>query len=344
MPQNPHLKLPHEAPTQAGWKDIVICWLGVVVVVAMVNAGARWYLNHYTTNHGYMLIREKWQLLRDMNGPVDWLILGDSSGNQGIMPSVFNERFGGKAVNLCTIGDTLAMNDAWMLEEYIQRFGSPKHVVIVHVYDIWWRGVKHEVLAQIPLGWRFWTKVNPRLEFGLVEEATLFMNQYSPFYSEHKTLGHIIRSPELWFDSQFHFEADGFTIVDQARPDLVRSDMQTHIQFTHDHRFNMSHENQTAMDHITTLANRYGFEVFLANSPIYNALTENEDFQRYFKEVQSSLSNWAAKSDRTHYLLREPMGFTEDQMQNADHVIESSAVAYSLRLVEEIARRQAVDR
>ena len=57
---------------------------------------------------------------------------------------------GESAINLATIGDATVVNDAWMLETYLERFGRPNKVVIVHAYDIWHRELKQNVVVQIP--------------------------------------------------------------------------------------------------------------------------------------------------------------------------------------------------
>src|SRR5438128_2449200 len=110
---------------------------GVLALVALANTAALFVLSRHPVNHGYKVIGAKWELLREQERPVDWLVLGDSSGNQGVVPAVLSERLGGSSLNLCTVGDLLAVNDAWMLETYIGTVGAPRKVLMVHAYDIW---------------------------------------------------------------------------------------------------------------------------------------------------------------------------------------------------------------
>ena len=88
------------------------------------------------------------------------LILGDSSAAQGVDPEFWTNASGESAINLATIGDATVVNDAWMLETYLERFGRPNKVVIVHAYDIWHRELKQNVVVQIPFKF-IWNRLSP---------------------------------------------------------------------------------------------------------------------------------------------------------------------------------------
>ena len=121
-----------------------------------------------------------------------------------------------------------------------------------------------------------------------------------------------------------------------ADPDQVQTDTRSHLRFVKDNVFRVSPNNQEALEHITALANEYQFEVFLANSPINDALYEDDQFQLYFGQVRQALQAYADTNERVHYVLQDPVTFTKEQMRNADHVTYAAAMVYSERLSAEL--------
>ena len=49
------------------------------------------------------------------------------------------------------------------LDEYIERVGTPKHVVLVHAHDVWHRGYNSALIGQIPRPWGFWNHRRPSI-------------------------------------------------------------------------------------------------------------------------------------------------------------------------------------
>ena len=83
------LRIPQENYTPSTWWKVLVELAGSLVMLVCINLGMIWYLGNYTSNYGYWTIHQKWQLLEHLDQPVDWLILGDSSCNQGVMPADF---------------------------------------------------------------------------------------------------------------------------------------------------------------------------------------------------------------------------------------------------------------
>jgi len=105
-------------PTSVG--RIVWCACAALALVCAINVWAARALALHPLNQASRVIRAKWSLLMNQKKPVDTLVLGDSSGNHGVVPAILAARLGGTALNLCTVGDLLAVNDCWMLERYIR--------------------------------------------------------------------------------------------------------------------------------------------------------------------------------------------------------------------------------
>ncbi|MEB3219531.1 MAG: hypothetical protein VKN72_25300 [Nostocales cyanobacterium 94392] len=337
MTESRNQQLPQEIIKPIKSKQFVLSLLGSFIFLILFNFAAKLYLKENTTNRAYWLINEKWEILFRQKKPVDWLILGDSSCNQGVVPSILNTRLNVSSINLCTIGDMLSLDDAWMLEKYIQRFGVPKNVLIVHVYDAWNREVNHSLLAKLPLNWGYWQQLEPNINLGLKDTAQLFIERYIPLYSENQSISHLLKYPGDAFNrnQSFRLEEDGLMIWEKPNPEYVEAQKKMHLDFVAKNQFNLSTTNRRALEHIAALAEKHNFNVYLANSPIYERLYEHQDFQAYFTNLQNTLDDYAAKSDRVYY-IREPITFSKEQMENADHLIYSAAKVYTNKLITEI--------
>ncbi|MGJ3253466.1 MAG: hypothetical protein ACFE0J_20385 [Elainellaceae cyanobacterium] len=341
MTQTVPTQPPTERTKPAKPGEIFANILGTFALVILANFLADGFLNYLTSNRGYFLVSRKWQILSELKQPVDWLILGDSSCNQGVIPERFSETLGGTAVNLCTFGPLLTLDDAWMIEHHIQRVGPPKQVVIVHVYDIWYREIEEDTLAhvaQIPLSSNEIEDFEPPLRLNQEDQIKMILHRYAPLYSSNETLSDWIRDPVESFreSREFTVTDSGFMPIRRPKPVYVRRDVRNHLEFVRENNFSMSPINQNAMARIKQLAEQHDFDVYLASSPIYEGLYADQAFQRYFNRVNRQLNTFDNQSDRIHYVLKEPVTFDADQMRNVDHVIESAAEDYSDRLVNAI--------
>lgn len=335
------LSLPNENIKPGSWKKVLLELLGSLVFLLVLNFAALWYLGNYTTNYGVWTIHQKWQLLGDLEGPVDWLILGDSSCNQGVMPSIFENELGETALNLCTIGNLGTINDLWMLEEYIDRFGPPAHVVIVHVFDIWHRPLDQVIMGQVPRPWGFWehhTLGSYLFETEEVRQET-FVEKFIPIYSQSRALTNILRSTVMLQHNPFlpawHLEPDGFLVATEPHPEVVIAGAQDQIKFAGENVFSISPTNDMAMQEIGVLADSYGFQVYLVNSPVYQGLYDNAAYQNYLAGVQLKLAEFDSDSA---YVFHIPgvRAFPAELMQNPDHLILTGAAQYTHWLVEQI--------
>ncbi len=336
----PYKALPREVLARVGLHGLLRDLLATLALLVVLNFAARWYLSEYTTNYGYWMIYQKWKLLTRLDAPVDWLILGDSSCNQGVIPALFESELGETGLNLCTIGNMTALEDLWMLEEYIQRFGPPENVLIVHVYDMWWRDFDPALLARIPLPWGYWQDFSLSEQVvGGVPRGTLFLQSYVPLYSQNATVGDILRKTLLLqanpFASPWQLDQAGFLPAYESRQESVELDTKRHIEFVSQNASSFSEINRAALERIFALADRHGFQVYLAMSPVYEGLYADEAYQAYLGDVQAQLASFAAQSQYVHFIPAVKT-FPAGQMQNADHLVLSGAQEYTRWLIGEI--------
>ena len=98
-------------------RRILVSIFGPLAVIAVVNVVAILLLRHDTSNWGIHLIEMKWKMAQETGEPVDWLVLGDSTGNQGVIPEILTDNLGGSAHNLCLLADLTATNNAWSFSQ-----------------------------------------------------------------------------------------------------------------------------------------------------------------------------------------------------------------------------------
>jgi hypothetical protein len=336
-------KLPKEIMPATSWRKVILLILLTLVMVFLTNLFMIGYLDKYSMNYGYWTIHQKWNLLNDIEAPVDWLILGDSSCSQGVMPEILMTELNQTAINLCTTGDMGTLDNLWMLEEYIQRFGVPKNVLVVQTFDMWHRNFNPVRLGQIPRPWKFWENHTFGHELMLDKDIRdeTFIEHYVPLLSQNKTIGMIIRSTLAGkhnpFDSLWKMKEDGFVPAFEPKPDIVLAGEQQQIDFVKENSFSVSALNNQALEKMAEMADTNDFNLYLANSPTFEGLYTNPDYQEYFHSLQSYLQEVANQSVNIRY-IPSVKTFPVEQMQNPDHLIVSGAEEYTRWLVEEILR------
>jgi len=327
--------LPIEAPPESSARSLAALAVGVALVLVAANALAGRVLHDYTANLGYALTSKKWELLLARSAPFEWLVLGDSTCNQGLDPEVLEQALGADVVNLCTVASGLALDSAWMLDVATERVGPPEGVLLIHSFHVWERGFESHSLARVPLAWGFWDRLEPRLDLDLGQRAEAFVQRSLPLYAEHLSLARMLREP--WKTRRnFPVDARGFMAEAQPNPESVLRDASRRLDdLTARPEFAPSSENQRALARIASLADRYGFDVYLANPPVYRGLAETPAFRRRQAEVAAMLDGVAAQHERVHFLSRE-FAFERGAMQNSDHLVAAAAARYTRELAAAI--------
>lgn len=333
----PELKpLPRETLAPATWRDVAHTLAGVLLLFALVDLAAVAGLERRPLNAGYRVIKEKWRLLERQVKPVDWLVLGDSAGNQGVMPSVLEANLGGTALNLCTIGAQSAMGDAWMLDAYLRQVGAPRHVLVVHVYDNWERELKMDGIAQVPLPWGFWERLDPPVRLAAGPVFELALHRYLPLYAQNQALSRLLRAPWSAFGRPFEMDLEGFVPEARSNPVAVTNDAQKHLALVRRGQAVLSLSNRRAIDAFQAMAEANGFDVWLAHAPVFSGLHAEEDYRRYFARVQEGLRSFTAQKPRVRLLASDPVTFPAEQMTNVDHVTTEGARRYTAMLASQI--------
>lgn len=328
----------HETTQPARWRDIVLTFAGAILLIVLCNLFVAPRLLMKSPNLAGWIIGFKWHLLQDRAKAADWLILGDSSCNQGVDPQVMTTELGGDVINLCTIGDMLAVNDAWMLDWHIQHYGPPKAVLMVHVYDVWHRSFEPVRMGSVPLD--YWTlrRLNPPVNLQRHDLRNYLETRYFPLYANNLSLQSLLRvgdpnQPTL--SEAREVNGQGFLAAHESTPDNVRQDSRSHVRWLErTTQTKISDDNAKALRQIAALAEQYKFDVYLAPAPVYAGLAGDPSFQKYYAVLERELNAFAG--GRLHLLLDTLATYPAESMQNADHVLADAARDYTMRLVAEI--------
>lgn len=331
--------LPEEITSQASIKKVIKLIGFTLFFLILIDGIVYLYLKFNTPNLAYEIVIKKWEMLKNMSNKRDWVVLGDSTCNQGMPVSMLEKKFNASAVNLCAIGGMLTVNDSWILETYIKKFGPPKNVLIIHTYDLWQREkVDLGLASQLPLSTIIREKPNPWI-FDKKSEVILLLNKYWPLFSQKQSLIEIIsilfKKGNVKFERSF--DQNGFMSIKEADPQTVLDEAVTKKKRLENIKFNISRNNLAGLENIRNLAEKHDFNVFIANSPVYREVFEDVNFQSYFADIKSYLKKYADKSEKIYYIDNE-YAFSENEMVSVDHIIESAAQEYSFKLSEEIEK------
>jgi len=337
--------VPEEVVQPVRPRQLWITWIGAFLLVLFLNFLVAPRLLVGGRNLAGWIIGHKWRLLQELKAPVDDLVLGDSSCNQGVNPVTLAEALGdARAVNLCTIGDMLALNDAWLLQTYIARFGPPKRVIIVHVYDIWSRDFNWSRVGSIPVGLTDLRQLRPEVRLKRWQLRSYIESRYFPLYANNLSLQARLRpgDPALRnAPGPRHIDSLGFLADTVAFPDSVEHDLRGHLEFLGQDSFKLSSDNARGLARIAALARQHGFEVYLASAPVYRQLADAPAFQNYFTQVQKALATATGEDSPVHLVFDPPLTFAASQMQNADHLVLEAANHYTRALAERIQEIEA---
>lgn len=336
--------LPVETMRPSSPRAIAVAIATCLLLVAAANAAAAWYLEHHPVNLGTVIVDRKWEIVERQTGPVDWLVLGDSSCNQGVDPVVLEQRLGGTTLNLCTIGDMLLLNDAWMLQRYVARVGPPRHVVIVHVADVWERdearlqeALLTGAIAHAGISDEDRDQFVPPVDLGAADWVARIFGDRLPLYSQNASVGQLLRHPwTIAFGPGVEIRPDGFMVAIGADPKAVDTDARSHIEAWTDGAEPISAINRAALVEIARLGVEHGFDVVLASAPLYEGLYADPAYRRAFDGAQRDVQVLASGLTGVRVVFRDPMTFPSGAMQNADHLVAEAAHSYSIALADAI--------
>tara|TARA_Y100000589_G_scaffold327808_1_gene370417 strand:- start:679 stop:1644 length:966 start_codon:yes stop_codon:yes gene_type:complete len=308
-----------------------------LVGLFLFNALAGLMLQHKPVNYTTALVAHKWQLLKQTQGNLDMLILGDSSGNQAVDPVIFKQQLDIDSLNLCTTGGTTLIDDRMMLEDYLQKHDPPKAVMLVHVYDVWFRQAKLEALSHIPVSVAQLSRSAGADELSLQDQAKLYTYRYLSLYHQNQSLQSIILKPHRYLQLQWDWPSSGFNAQTKHTPEAWKADLRYHtakaqvLKNVSIHQYNLRE-----LQLINALAKKHQMQVLLVMSPISSELYKQPIFGDFYRQITDALAEYAQQHDQVQLIFEKPLVVGGAHMQSADHVLADAAAFYTTQLAQQI--------
>ncbi len=315
-------------PTTA--RSLALLVAGALASFLLIDAGAAAFLRDRSSNRGYRIIELKWKLLEDLERPVDALVLGDSSCNQGLDPTHFSRLTGLKTLNLCTIGHMTALGDLLMLRTYLRRHGPPKLVLVIHAYSTYRRDIKTAMLARVPDLRLLWKQKVVSID--LAAWRVILAARLLPLYSQHQTLREMIMRPWEIRPSRLNTNQLGFMSSRRSKPRLVNKDTAMHLRILRRSPRPLTPSNRAAVRQMAALAESRGFDLYLLNSPVHDKLQRHKRFRKHQKQLRQELLKVIRPYRRVRYPAKT-FPFPVRRMRNADHLTRKGAKAYTNAVV-----------
>lgn len=330
---------PRETVHRVSRRAVLLSVVAVVGVVALVNAAAALWLARTPRDLGAQVVQAKWSNVdvaaAQGDEPVDVLLVGDSSCNQGVLPALLTEGTPLRALNLCTIGFGTVADDAWLLADYIARVGAPKTVVVIHSWDVWPRDTSalRATLWTIPGGPPRWDSYAPELPLGAWERFVARWGAWMPLYTRAATLRQALRAPGA--ASVGSFTPDGF-MEPPGVAGAVADRVAEQLRRTQAAPWSVSAWNEEAALALIALAEAHDVRVVFASGPVHEDLLNAPSFTGWMDEYTA----WARALADEHPHVAAAAPFYEaiprEEMESADHTNRAGAEHFTRTLGERL--------
>ncbi|MCP4674717.1 MAG: hypothetical protein GY854_04220 [Deltaproteobacteria bacterium] len=323
---------PREIVVHRTWRDIYFATILLVVIIAMANLATYFYLEDHLFTPDRWLFQGKWRILQELEKPTDWIVLGDSSGAWGIARDVFEEGISGNSVNLSTAGDTTLVNDAWMLQNYIERFGPPKGVLAIQTIMSLNARMRELIATNTPLEYGYWERYKPAASFDFYRKLHFVLNRYFPLYTQTQNLHPRKMRQYGRFRNRSEISSNGYIEWENSNPKKVAFQVMRRRRRVNRRKLRLSKDNHKALKAIGRMSEKYGFDFYLAAAPVCRLAPQDEGYRKTHAQLYDTIEELFLSWKRLHLVLREPMTFPKDEMQNQDHLIYEAAKRYTWRV------------
>jgi hypothetical protein len=330
--------LTDEKVLPSSWKAIRRTILYVLLVMVAINVASVYCFDKNSFNETYWIFQWKWRKLLD--GPkLDWLIFGDSSGNQCLDAGLFAQSMG-PSFNFCTFADALVRNDKDMLEAYIARHGAPKGVLLVHNHNIWYRTANPQVIAHGPIPFSKLSEYSEGVPDKGKFALTYALDRWVPLYAQHLSYWGFLTQPQKLFSKRTPVDEFGFEHHPNADTAHVTRHYNFHVDFASKNKFAVSKINLDAIDAMCKMAEKYNFDIYYAQSPMYDKAYANPVIREYYDQLMAFLQGLEAKYPRLHLLGPFPITEPAERMQSVDHATYATAEDYTQTIIGRIQALQ----
>jgi len=280
-------------------------------------------------NRGYDVIQHKWNLVKQKQDN-KWLILGDSSGNQGFNNALFNEKMNTSSINLCTTGDMLLVDDFWLLDEYLKNNPAPESIILIHSYDVLLSSsISDGGLHNIPINLK-------HSALALGDQKQISYAKFFPLAYQKSSLVQFVGRPKSLFQKSYSYDKHGQQIVNIGDPSKVNRDLEGHIKKLNGRTdFKISEKNKEALNALLKLTEQHQIQLYFAWAPTYQKAFENLKFEELFSNLQGQLEGLTY--GKVKFINIPPMLFEANELEGSiDHIIYDASKKYTEALMKQI--------
>ena len=247
-----------------------------LLFVFMVNLVAYSYLRIQPPNTEMPQTKWGWAFrpvpdfvgINQLKSPVDTLLLGDSTCDKNLPAGAFADRLGGSAINLGNINESSFLTDAWMLGDYVNRFGPPRNVLISRSSP-WGYVRQHDIefMSAIPLAWGYWNQLGAVPDWKPGELRNLFITRYGVLYSNADILKD--RLVKIWtiFNYPIHPVQPSREYTRGSHDPQGPFDINKHLPNFYYDQFNPNLDTTIALRYMSNLARAKHFQLYFAFQP-----------------------------------------------------------------------------
>jgi len=328
----------NRADKNRGRRDFILSLLIPGAFFVLANLALSPLIERYPLNATYILVREQWQQVLEGHLDADFLILGDSSALHGVNPDTLDSLVGVRSLNLGTVGNLLAINDAWMLHTYVERKGPPKAVLIVHVVDVWNRPVEAVPFAKVPLRWGYWREAPTLYPFGLATVFKMSIIRTLPLSTDSESVAQYVLNPKSRLFETLESRVHGslrrgfWRLPDRSDSQQILADSAAQLDFVRSHEPAISEPNRHALQSIGELTERLQFEAYLSVSPVYEALAASPEYRQFWESTRRRIIEVTSAYPRVHVIPDIPTARLDELTDTVDHLSGTAADRFTRRL------------
>lgn len=278
-----------------------------------------------------------WHGLLELQAPVDNIIMGDSTAGVCVITGPITDRLGGSTINLTNNVGSSILTDAWMVEQYIQRWGTPKNVLLIRSNSGYEVPHNLEFMSVVPLGWGYWDNIAPNWEKN--ELIDLFIKKYIVIYSNSDILSNRLLNPMTMFKQPYQKTNPSLTYSSGSTAasdmDNVLKGRPAWIYGT----FNPSIDSTTALKFMSNMAEKRGFNLYIIVGPECDEIFADPARKAKISSMYKYVAQFA-KSKNVYVIPNVPIQFKKESMQNPNHLRPGAEKVYSEKITDAIASIQ----
>jgi len=320
------------------------------LLMAVVTEGVIFKIYPHRISHPtHKKILSKKRIAQSSNFSKDLVVFGDSSAAGGVYGDVLQENTNLSAFNFSLVADATMAGNYYLLNELIANNRPPKYVLLMNVYDMWWRNPNKEFVFEILFKdfnsyfRQYLVKKNNHITYPIVSYlAHRILPSLVYRFDIQRTLQDVHWIGNLQKHKQDNLdiyekliELKGSSVYVETMYETIEKDVKKHMDWLQERKFNVSHINRYYWEHFVELTKKHNITVLLSYPPLYDKFYKEAIHQEHYQEYVQFIENIVAKSDHVVLLTKTPILFDiNDLSDRVDHLAPTGAISFTKSLAE----------